>query len=123
MSHHHLHYEIARSRQQEIATRVSRAHLLEESGPAAVGTRRSVTSRVGRAAAAISICLATATAVTVSGAHASQRPSQAGSHISGSTLSREIRALETKGYAPYQCTAKGTLMRDSRTGRFALVRW
>ena len=116
----HLHYEIARVRQNEIAARTLHAHHATEVRATAGRSRRSVTSRVGRAVVAVGVCLA---ATTVSGAFASPRLARTGAHIPASQLSRDIRALEAKGYAPYQCTRKGTLMRNSRTGQFTLVSW
>ena len=118
----HLHYEIARVRQNEIAARTRHAHHATEVRATAGRSRRSVTSRVGRAVVAVGVCLALA-ATTVSGAFASPSLARTGAHIPASQLSRDIRALEAKGYAPYQCTRKGTLMRNSRTGRFELVSW
>lgn len=114
----HLHYEIARVRQNEIAARTLHAHHTTELRATA---GRPATSRVGRAVAAVGVCLAATAAVMVSGAFASQRPVRTGGHISASQTSRDIRALEAKGYTPYQCTPKGTLMRNSDTGRFELV--
>ncbi|MGO9908004.1 MAG: hypothetical protein ACLP4R_15515 [Solirubrobacteraceae bacterium] len=114
----HLHYEIARVRQNEIAARTLHAHHTTELR--ATAGRRTI-SRVGQAVAAVGACLAATAAVTVSGAFANQRPVRTGGHISASQMSRDIRALEAKGYTPYQCTPKGTLMRNSRTGRFELI--
>ena len=116
----HLHYEIVRVQQNEIAARTLHAHHTAELGVTAGRSRRSVPSRVGKAVVAIGVCLA---ATTVSGALASPRPVRTGGHISASQLSRDIRALEANGYTPYQCTRNGTLMRNSRSGQFKLVSW
>ena len=116
----HLHYEIARVRQNEIAARTLHAHHATELRATAGRPRRPVTLRVGKAVVAVGVCLA---ATTVSGAFASPRLARTGGHISASQLSRDVRALEAKGYTPYQCTRKGTLMRNSGTGRFELVSW
>jgi hypothetical protein len=117
----HLHYEIARARQNEIAVRTLYAHHATELGATAGRSHRPTTSRAARAVAAVGVCLAATAAVTVTGAFASQGPGGTGGHISASQTSREIRALEAKGYTPYQCTPKGTLMRNRRTGRLELI--
>jgi hypothetical protein len=119
----HLHYEIARVRQNEIAGRTLHAHHAIEPRPTAGRSRRSVTSRVGQAVVAVGLGLAATAAMTVSGAFASPRLARSADHVSASQLSRDIHALEAKGYTPYQCMRKGTLMRNSRTGRFELVSW
>ena len=118
----HLHYEIARVRQNEIAARTRHAHHATEQRATAGRSRRSVTSHVAKAVVAVGVCLALA-ATTVSGALASPRPARTGAHIPASQLSQDLRALEAKGYTPYQCTRKGTLMRNSPTGQLKLVRW
>ncbi|MGO9819842.1 MAG: hypothetical protein ACLPTJ_04210 [Solirubrobacteraceae bacterium] len=107
-----LHYETAHTPDDETAApvqnhRVATTDLL----------RRSGNSRISQAVAVLGACLAAATAVTVTGAHASSHVTQA------SQMNREIRAFEAKGYAPAACTRQGTLMRDSHTGRFVTVRW
>lgn len=116
----HLHYEIARVGQNEIAARTLHDHHALEQRATAGRSRRSVTSRVGMAVVAVGVCLAT---TTVSGAFASPRLARTGGRISASQLSLEVRALEAKGYTPYQCTRKGMLMRNSRTEQSKLVSW
>ncbi len=116
----HLHYEIARVGQNEIAARTLHAHHAFEQRATAGRSRRSVTSRVGKAVVAVGLCLAT---TTVSGAFASPRLARTGGRMSASQLSLDVHALEAKGYTPYQCTRKGTVMRNSRTGQFKLVSW
>lgn len=70
-------------------------------------------SRVGRAVVGLGVCLAATAAVTVTGAQ--------GQVTQASQMNRQIHAFEAKGYAPAACTRRGTLMRDSHTGRFVTV--
>ena len=107
-----LHSETAYTRQHETVAPIL-AHGIATTDP----VRRSARPRVRQAVAAIGVCLATATAVTVTGAQASSHVTQA------SQMNREIRAFEAKGYAPVACTRQGTLMRESHTGRLVTVRW
>ena len=111
------------SAQNEIPASTIHAHHAQDLGATDSRSRRSVKSRVGRIAAAAGVCLAATTAVTVTGAFASQRPVQAGGHVSAQQVNRQIRALELKGYTPSQCTRQGTLLLNSRTGKTALVSW
>jgi hypothetical protein len=116
----HLHYEIARARQQEIAARTIHAH----HAPEMHGTwsrRRQSRQRFGRAIAALSGCLAVTIAVTVGGAHANPSSVKSGGRVSAQQYAGEIRALEAKGYVPASCTIGGTLMRNYRTGRSVTV--
>ena len=80
----HLHYEIARVGQNEIAARTLHAHHALEQRATAGRSRRSVTSRVGKAVVAVGLCLAT---TTVSGAFASPRLARTGGRMSASQLS------------------------------------
>ena len=84
--------------------------------------RRSIGSRVGQAAAAVGICLAITTAVTVTGASATQRSARAGGRLSVTQLNRQIGALEAKGYLPVSCTTKGTLLRNAK-GQSKTINW
>ena len=117
----HLHYEIARARQQEIADRTTHAHHGRELHWAG-GPRRPVRQPLGRAVAALSVCLGIATAVTVGGAHANPSSAQSGGRVPAQQYAGEIRALEAKGYAPASCAIGGTLMRNYRTGRSMTVK-
>ena len=117
----HLHHEIARARQQEIAARTIHAgHTREMRGTG--GPRRPVRQRFRRAVAAIGVCLLVAIAVTVAGAHANPSSVKASGRVSAQQYASEIRALEAKGYAPASCTIGGTLMRNYRTGRSVTVK-
>ena len=117
----HLHYEIARSRQQEIAARAIRAHhAFEVSGNG--GRRHRLARRLSRAVAAFSVCVAVPVAVTAVGARANPSSIRDGGRVSASQYLSGIRALEAKGYVPASCTVSGTLMRDYRTGRSVTVK-
>lgn len=117
----HLHHEIARARQQEIAARTARAHHAHEM-PGTDDQRRPVRRRFGRAVAALSVCLGVATAATVGGAYANLAPVKTGGRVSAQQYAGEIRALEAKGYVPTSCTIGGTLMHNYRTGRSVTVK-
>ena len=118
----YLHYEIARSRQHEMARRALNSHR-SHTMRTAVNWRRSVKHRLVQVAAALSVCLAAGTAVTVSDAHSTQSPmKQHTVHLSAQQLMREIRAFEHKGYVPTACTVSGTLMRNYSTGQTAIVK-
>ena len=123
MSMPHPHHEIARGRQHEIAARTIHTHHVNELRATADHTRHSVRSRVGQAVAALGVCLAVTTTATVSGACTGPGAAQANGSVSAPQLNREIRALEAKGYVQWQCTTRGTLMRNPRTGRLVTVRW
>jgi hypothetical protein len=123
MSMPHPHYEITRARQHEIAVRTIHAHHVNKLHANADHTRHSVRSRVGQAVAALGVCLAVTTTATVSGACAGPGAVQANGRVSAPQLNREIRALEAKGYVQWQCTTRGMLMRNPRTGRLVTVRW
>ena len=77
--------------------------------------RRLRGARVASAAATGGICVAVATAALLTGTPASSNAAQA------TRMTREINAFEAKGYTPDMCTRQGQLMRDSHTGRIALV--
>jgi hypothetical protein len=118
-----LHYQIARARQQEIASQAIHAH--HQSDVRGTGGRRPrVGRRLGQAAAGLGVCLAASIVVTVSGAHANPPVVKHGAqHVSARQLARETRALEAKGYQPAACTVRGTLMRNYRTGQSVTIEW
>jgi hypothetical protein len=118
----HLNTEIVRLQQQEIAARVRHAHHVQDLPTTASGPRRSVRSRVLKAAAAVSACLGIAAAVTTGGASATPKRAS-GDHASASQVSRVVRGLEAEGYTPWQCTTNGTRMHASGTNRFVDVVW
>ena len=117
----HLHYEIVRARQQEIAASTVNAHHAREvrrtSGP-----HRRVVQHFGRAVAALGVCLAILIAVTVDGAMASPGSVKSGGRVSAHGYVGDIRALEANGYTPTACAVDGTLMRDFRTDRSVTVK-
>jgi hypothetical protein len=119
----HLHYEIVRASQSEIAARTVHAHHANDLRATAHRSRRPLSSRVGKTVAAVGVCLAATGVVTVNGAFASQKTARTERHISAAQLSQNMHVLESEGYLPYQCTRKGTMMRNSRTGRLELVSW
>jgi hypothetical protein len=123
MSMHDPHSEIARGRQHETAARTIHPHHPSQLRATADRTRHSVRARAGRAVAVLGVCLAVTTTATVSGACAGPGAAQANARVSAQQLNHEIRALEARGYVQWQCTTRGTLMRNPRTGRSITVRW
>jgi hypothetical protein len=120
----HLHREIARARQDELAYRTVHAHHRHDAAtPNPASPRRAVRRRLRRTAAALSLCLAAATAVTVTGADANPHAAKAPSHASAQRFASETTALRAKGYVPEYCTVAGMLMRSYHTRQFALVKW
>jgi hypothetical protein len=119
----HLHYQIARARQQEIASRASdsyRSHATRRT----VNRQRGVKHRLAQVAAALVVCATAGTAVAFSDAHPHQRPiKQQTVHVSPKQLANEIRTFEAKGYVPTSCTVSGTLMRNYSTGQSVTVNW
>ena len=113
-----LHIQLARFRQDELAARAHDAHELQA---AAGRPPHGLRYRVSQAIAALGVGLFIATAA-VTGAQASPHTAQAGRRLSASQLASDIRALEAKGYTPWQCTPKGTLLRNSR-GQFQTISW
>jgi hypothetical protein len=118
-----LHYEIARAYQQEMVNRATDSHRIHTT-PRAVNRQRSIKQRLVPVIAAVGICTAAGTAVTVNDAHADQ-PSrqQHTSHVSSQQLKQEIRTYEAKGFVATSCTIGGTLMRNYRTGQSVTVKW
>jgi anti-sigma factor RsiW len=123
MSLPHPHEEIARGRQHEIAARTIHPHQPTQLRATADRTRHTVRARAGQAVAVLGVCLAVTTTATVSGACAGPGAAQASGRVSAQQLNHEIRALEARGYVQWQCTTRGTLMRNPRTGRLVTVRW
>jgi hypothetical protein len=117
----HLHYEIARVRQQEIAASVLDAHR-RHNVRGTDNPRRPVRQHFGQVASAVAVCVAATIAVTTGGAPANPRTVKASGHVSAQQFAREIRALEAKGYLPASCTIGGTLMRNYRTGQLVTVK-
>ncbi len=118
----YLHYEIARSRQHEMARRAINCHR-SHTMRTAVNWQRSVKHRLVQVAAALGVLVVAGTAVTVSDAHSIQSPTkQHAVHLSAQQLVREIRAFEHKGYVPTACTVSGTLMRNYSTGQTVIVK-
>ena len=120
----HLHHEIARARQDELADRMVHAHHRDDAAtPNPSSPRRAVRRRLRRTAAALSVCFAAATAVTVTGADANPHPAKSASHVAAKRFASETTALRAKGYVPESCTVAGMLMRNYHTRRVALVKW
>ena len=118
----HLHHEIARARQDELASQMAHAHH-HDAAPTPGSPRRAIRRRLRHAAAAISVCLAAGTAVTVAGAHANPHPTKTPSRPSAQRFASQTSALEAKGYVPEYCTVAGLVMRTYHTRQVALVRW
>jgi hypothetical protein len=119
-----LHYEIARAHQQEIVSRAINSHRRRDIQTTTGNRHRSVKHRIGQVVAALCVCVAAGTAVTVSDAHSNRHPTKGhAGHLSAQQLAREIRAFEAKGYVPTSCTVSGTLMRDYSTGQSVTIKW
>jgi hypothetical protein len=118
----HLHYEIARARQQEMVDRAinsRRSHFRRT----AINRHRTIKYRLVHAVAVLGVCASAGTAVTVSDAHSTQRSMrQHAAHVSAAQVAREIRGFEAKGYVPASCTVSGTLMRNYSTGQSVTVK-
>ena len=117
----YLHYEIARAQRHEIEARVMRAHHAHDQRAASRHSRHSAKSRIGRAVAAVGACAAIGTALAAGGAPANPRPAHQGTRVTAQQFSKEIRALERKGYVQYSCTIDGTEMRNPNTGQVVTV--
>ena len=119
----HLHYQIARARQQEIATRAINSHR-SRAGKPTVNRHRSIVHRLAQVVAVLAVCVV-ATAVVAGGyAHSNQRPlKQRAGRVSAQQLAGQIRTLEAKGFVPTSCTVGGTLMRNYSTGQSVTVKW
>jgi anti-sigma factor RsiW len=117
------HSEMTHGRQHEIAARAIHPQHVNESRATADRTRHSVRARARQAVAVLGVCLAVTTTAAVDGACAGQGAAQASSRVSAQQLNHEIRALEARGYVQWQCTTRGTLMRNPRTGRLVTLRW
>ena len=117
----HLHYEIARDRQQEMVDRAinsRRSHFRS-----AINRHRTIKYRLVQAVAVLGVCASAGTAVTVSAAHPTQRSvRQHAANVSAAQVTREIRAFEAKGYVPASSTVSGTLMRNYSTGQSVTVK-
>jgi hypothetical protein len=119
----YLHYEIARSRQQEMVGRALNSHRRDATRTTA-DRHRGVKHRLVQVVAALAVFVAAGCAVTVSDAHSNQRPmNQQAGRMSAQQLAREIRAFEAKGYVPTSCIVGGTLMRNYGTGQSVTVKW
>jgi hypothetical protein len=117
-----MNIEIVRARQQEIAENARYAHHIHDLPDSGGRPRRSVRTRVLKAAAAVSACVAITAAIATGGANAMPKGAS-DAHVSTSQLNREIRGLESEGYVPWQCTTSGTRMYQSGTDRFVDVIW
>ena len=138
-----LHAEIINCRQQEVATRaIHVAHAAEASALARRG-HRVIRRRVVGALAALAaagLCIAFATATPVSAqtsqplfrvghtATASGQPrpfavASGATAVDPARFAASVRGLERNGYGQWLCTKTGMLMHNTRTGRFATVRW
>ncbi len=118
----HLHYEIARARQQEMISRPINAHR-SHTKRTAVDRRRGIKYRIVQIVAVLGVCGAAGTAVAVSEAHSTQSPAkQHAGHASAQQLVRQIRMFEAKGFVPTSCTVDGTLLRNYSTGQSVTVK-
>jgi hypothetical protein len=118
----HLHYEIARARQNEIAARATQVQHIREAHPIIGRSGRSVQRRVGSLAAAVGVCIAATTAVTMNVAGATPGQMKAGG-VSAKQLAQETRALERHGFVPTSCTVRGTRFRNYATGQSLTLSW
>ena len=119
----YLHYQIARGGQQGIVNGTIKSHP-SAATPTTVNRHRRVKHRLVQIVAALGVCVAAGTAVTVSDAQSNQRPmNENAGQISAQQLAREINVFEAKGYVPTSCIVGGTLMRNYSTGQSVTVRW
>jgi hypothetical protein len=117
-----LHFEVAHARQLEIVSRAINSHR-SHARRTDIDRHRSVGHRLVQVVAVLGVGVAAGIPFTVTGAHSNQRPmNQHAGHVSAQQLAREIRSLETKGYAPASCTVGGTLMRNYSTGQSVTVK-
>ena len=117
-----LHHHIILSPSQDIATRPTRAHDVEDIQATAARPRtRHLRRRT--AIAAISMCVAAATGIAIGGASANPRPKKPGSHVSAQKLQREMRTLRAEGFVATSCRVDGTLMTNYSTNQSVLVKW
>jgi hypothetical protein len=119
----HLHYEIVRARQREIAARATQVQHIREADATVVRCARSVQRRVTRLAAAVGVCIAATTAATMNVAGATPHPVKAGGPVSAKQLAQETRALERRGFVPTSCTVDGTRFVNYATGQSLTLGW
>jgi hypothetical protein len=96
----HLHYEIARVRQEEIAARAMHSHHIQDA-PGVASRRRG--QRVRTAIAALGVCVAATTAVAVGNASAHSPAPEQRRQVSAAQLQRELNALKTVGFVASSC--------------------
>jgi hypothetical protein len=119
----HLHAEIIRARQQEIADRSIHAHDLQDVRLSAGRRIPRIRHRVGRTMVAVGVCAAATTLVTVGGANGNPRPVQPQRHVSARQLADDLRKWEAKDFVPTQCTDGGTKLVNFMSHRSAFVSW
>jgi hypothetical protein len=110
----HLHYEIARVRQEEIAARAIQSHRVQ--GVRAAAGRRSGRS-ARRAIAALGVCVAASSVVAMSNASAHPRAVEQPSHVSGAQLQHELNALKTVGFVATSCEVGGMRLTNYGTNQ------
>jgi hypothetical protein len=119
----HLHAEVIRTRQNEIAARAAQVRDVHEARATAVRSGRSMQGRLGKFAAVAGVCIAASTAVTMNVASATPRPARASGHVTAKQLALQTRALERRGFVPTSCTIRGTLFRNYATGQSMTLDW
>ncbi|MGB8879662.1 MAG: hypothetical protein WCD11_25340 [Solirubrobacteraceae bacterium] len=116
-----LHHDMILTPPQEITPHPTRAQDVEDIQ--ATAARRRPRIRRCTAIAAIGVCVAATTGMTIGGASANPRPVKHGSHVSAQQLQRKIRTLRAEGFVAKSCTVGGTLMTNDSTNQSVLVKW
>jgi hypothetical protein len=117
----YLHYEIARAQQHEIEARMMRARHTHDLRTSSRHSHPGVKFRIGGVVASVGVCAAIGTAFAAAAAPGDPRPAHGGNRVSARQFSREIAALERKGFVQYSCTLNGTEMRSPTTGQVVTV--
>jgi hypothetical protein len=115
----HLHYEIVRLRQEEIAARAIESQRVQ--GVRAVAGRRSGWG-ARRAIAALGVCAAASSFVAIDNASAHPRAAeQQPGRVSGAQLQHELNALKTVGFVATSCEVGGMRLTNYSTGQSVLL--
>jgi hypothetical protein len=114
----HLHYEIVRLRQEEIAARAIESQRVQ--GVRVVAGRRSGWS-ARRAIAALGVCTAASSFVAINNASAHPRAAEQPGRVSGAQLQHELNALKTVGFVATSCEVGGMRLTNYSTGQSVLL--
>jgi hypothetical protein len=118
-----LHAEVIRTRQQEVAARTIRPQDVQDIGAGVSSRSGHIRRRAGKAAAALGVCIAAASVVSIGDASAHPRAGKQRNHVTAQQLQREMNALETVGFVASSCEVGGTLMTNYSTNQSVLLTW